>query len=133
MFGHRATIADMPKRKTAETKIETAVTAADSKQHSKSRLSPGIVSPDNARKNVKSPAHKRTTAKKAVPPAPVVAPIAAHVVASPELDPVPVVVAMPAHAAVAQLAYSYFVERGYQPGNPCEDWLRAERELTKLS
>lgn len=30
---------------------------------------------------------------------------------------------------VARLAYSYWVERGYAPGSPEHDWLRAEREL----
>ncbi len=30
---------------------------------------------------------------------------------------------------VANLAYSYFAERGYQPGDPIEDWFRAENEL----
>jgi hypothetical protein len=30
---------------------------------------------------------------------------------------------------VARLAYSYFVERGYQPGDPVADWFRAENEL----
>ena len=30
---------------------------------------------------------------------------------------------------VASLAYSYFVERGYQPGDPVADWFRAENEL----
>ena len=30
---------------------------------------------------------------------------------------------------IAQLAYSYWVERGYTPGSPEEDWLRAEQEL----
>jgi len=27
------------------------------------------------------------------------------------------------------LAYSYWVERGYEPGSPEEDWIRAEQEL----
>ena len=31
--------------------------------------------------------------------------------------------------AVAHLAYSYWVERGYQGGSPEEDWLRAEQAL----
>jgi hypothetical protein len=30
---------------------------------------------------------------------------------------------------IAERAYSYFVARRYQAGNPYEDWLRAEREL----
>jgi hypothetical protein len=30
---------------------------------------------------------------------------------------------------IAQLAYSYWADRGYQGGNPHEDWIRAEAEL----
>lgn len=30
---------------------------------------------------------------------------------------------------IAKLAYSYWVERGYQGGNPHEDWARAEKAL----
>ena len=30
---------------------------------------------------------------------------------------------------IAELAYSYFVARGYQHGSQAEDWFRAEREL----
>jgi hypothetical protein len=30
---------------------------------------------------------------------------------------------------IAELAYSYWVARGYAPGSPEEDWLRAERTL----
>ena len=33
------------------------------------------------------------------------------------------------HEAISQLAYSYWVERGYQGGSPEEDWLRAEETL----
>jgi len=35
------------------------------------------------------------------------------------------------HAAIAQLAYSYWLERGCQGGSEHEDWLRAEQELRK--
>ncbi len=34
-----------------------------------------------------------------------------------------------AQEEIARLAYSYWVGRGYESGNPEEDWLRAEREL----
>ncbi len=30
---------------------------------------------------------------------------------------------------IALLAHSYWVARGYAPGSPEQDWLRAEREL----
>jgi Protein of unknown function (DUF2934) len=33
------------------------------------------------------------------------------------------------HEKVAQLAYSYWIARGYTSGGAEEDWLRAEREL----
>jgi hypothetical protein len=37
------------------------------------------------------------------------------------------------HEEIAQLAYSYWEARGYDPGSPEEDWLRAERELLVLA
>lgn len=35
----------------------------------------------------------------------------------------------PSREEIAQLAYSYWVERGYVAGSPQQDWLRAEQEL----
>jgi len=35
----------------------------------------------------------------------------------------------PGHDEVARLAYSYYVARGYQPGNQSADWFRAVQEL----
>ena len=35
----------------------------------------------------------------------------------------------PSHEEIAQLAYSYWVERGYKYESPQQDWLRAEQEL----
>lgn len=49
---------------------------------------------------------------------------AAEVSDSPEVVSVEI-----SNEAVAQLAYSYWVERGYQGGSPEEDWLRAEQAL----
>ncbi len=40
-----------------------------------------------------------------------------------------IVIAVITQQEIAELAYSYFVARGYQAGNQHEDWLRAEREL----
>lgn len=34
-----------------------------------------------------------------------------------------------AHATIAAVAYSYWESRGYQGGDPFEDWVRAENEL----
>jgi hypothetical protein len=36
---------------------------------------------------------------------------------------------LPEHHEIAQLAYSYWENRGYEHGFADEDWLRAEREL----
>lgn len=35
----------------------------------------------------------------------------------------------PSHDEVAKLAYSYYVARGYQPGDQQSDWFRAVEEL----
>jgi hypothetical protein len=39
--------------------------------------------------------------------------------------------AVPTYQEIAGLAYSYWVARGHQGGAPEEDWLRAERELSR--
>jgi hypothetical protein len=39
--------------------------------------------------------------------------------------------AKPTHAEIARLAYSYWEARGPNGGSALEDWLRAERELTR--
>jgi hypothetical protein len=35
----------------------------------------------------------------------------------------------PSHEDIALRAYQIFLERGGAPGNPLDDWTRAEREL----
>jgi hypothetical protein len=43
----------------------------------------------------------------------------------------PVVMRTPDRQEIARLAYSYWEARGGQNGSELEDWVRAERELTK--
>jgi len=35
----------------------------------------------------------------------------------------------PTHEEIAQRAYEIYLERGSTPGDPMQDWLRAEQEL----
>lgn len=77
-------------------------------------------------KPAKAPARKRTAAVKTAAAAP-------HKHASKKnTSPVESPAEQPrqvTHEDIAQLAYSYWVARGYQGGSAHEDWLRAEREL----
>jgi hypothetical protein len=34
-----------------------------------------------------------------------------------------------AHGQIAKIAYGYWEARGFEPGSPEEDWLRAEQEF----
>jgi hypothetical protein len=40
---------------------------------------------------------------------------------------------MPSHDQIADLARTYWAERGYQDGFAEQDWLRAERELLQIA
>jgi hypothetical protein len=58
---------------------------------------------------------------KIAPKPPAAEPVSAHAATAPSFE------------QIAELAYSFWVERGYQNGSPEEDWLRAERELRAQS
>ena len=115
----------MPKRKTAEAKAEVTAPAAKSRKAAAT-----------------STTHKLTTTKRATQPSdvsgiaaatPAVQP-ATEIVASGVTEAIPVrAFVPPTHEDIARLAYSYFEARGYQPGNPTDDWCRAERELLELA
>lgn len=129
----------MPKRKTADATIETAVPVAEPKKRNISS------------KTASTATHKRTTTKKAAQPShvhgnpapvslavsepvssPVFEPVATPIPATPDVVQ-PNVYTAPSHAEIARLAYSYFEQRGYQPGSAHEDWLHAERTLVELA
>lgn len=38
-----------------------------------------------------------------------------------------------AHDQIAKIAYGYWEARGFQPGSPEQDWLRAEQEFLQLA
>ena len=72
------------------------------------------------------PARRKSVTAKRAPRA---ASVEIPVTAEPEVS----VVAPVAHEEIAALAYSFWVERGYQGGSPEEDWLRAEQQLSATS
>ena len=39
----------------------------------------------------------------------------------------------PTHDQIKRRAYQIYLERGARPGNELDDWLRAERELERIS
>jgi len=45
------------------------------------------------------------------------------------IEEVEIAIPMNATDGVAKLAYGYWEARGYQGGNPLDDWVRAEREF----
>ncbi len=51
--------------------------------------------------------------------------------ASPELKKAKKVKKQPTQEAIALRAYHIYLERNGAPGNPMDDWARAERELTE--
>jgi len=88
--------------------------------------------------------HSKAVVEEPVPAPSVAAPEASSSAAATAVAAVPVVVeetvvvsetiAVAAdrtvsHEEIAKLAYCYWADRGFQGGNPQEDWERAEREL----
>ena len=80
----------------------------------------------------KAPVARAAKHSKAVVEEPVSAPsVAAPVVVTPVASE-PVIAApvkSVSHEEIATLAYCYWADRGYQGGNPQEDWARAEKAL----
>ena len=69
--------------------------------------------------------HSKAVVEESVPPA---APVTNTVVENVVVNQ-PATTKMVSREEIAQLAYSYWADRGYQGGNPHEDWIRAEAEL----
>lgn len=115
-------MAKAPRKKTA--KAPATVEVQDDQK--------AIQSSENYSRIVKH-LHKRTDQPPVENPVPATATaiIVTPVALAPSAPASPAEPARPSHEAVAKLAYSYWVARGYAPGDPAADWLRAEQELLR--
>lgn len=82
---------------------------------------------EEGKKTVTRAAKSELTAKKSAPKAKPSAKAAAN--KSEAVIPVTNATPRPTHAQIADLAYSYFLQRRGQHGHHEQDWFRAEREL----
>lgn len=123
---------DMPKQKTVEKTVADPAVAAEPKKKRSSTKKTAAPAATHKRATKKAtrdavavtePSASVPQSVPAIEPEPVVQPEAPVALSAPLPSPVPT------NEEIAKLAYSYWVARGYQPGSPQEDWLRAEREL----
>jgi hypothetical protein len=109
-----------PSARKARTKTSDKAPVARAAKHSKAVVEEPVTAPSVAAPVVPTP----VVAAPVVAAAPVAAtPVAATPVAA---KPVKVVT----QEEIAKLAYCYWADRGYQGGNPQEDWARAEKTLS---
>ncbi len=94
-------------------------------KHSKAVVEEPVSAPSVAAPVVAKPAAAKPVIAKPVAAEPVVAPVENVVVAK--------VVKSVSREEIAKLAYCYWADRGYQGGNPQEDWVRAEQTLLALA
>jgi Protein of unknown function (DUF2934) len=120
-----------PSKKTRKIGEEPAVAAelAATGESSKPRTTRSSQSKSSEASETGSIKHRKAATKPAITeqaPAELKAAAAAAGVGSETSSaPEPVIT----HAEIAVLAHSYWVARGYAPGSPEQDWLRAEQEL----
>jgi hypothetical protein len=115
----------MPKNTvTKETRIQpkgAAAPARAAKPKAARTETPVEVAPKpRAAQRVTSVKHSKAAAPAAIVKVPEVAQATAGVEISPAN----------AHERIAEIAYGYWEARGFQPGSPEQDWLRAEREYS---
>ena len=130
----------MRKLNPSEPKVSAnAVPSARNARSKTSDKAPGARPAKHSKAVVEEP----LTAPSGAAPAVAVEPVAAPVAAQPEvpvavvpapvtLAPAPVVKTVSSEE-IAKLAYCYWADRGYQDGDPLEDWARAEKALLALS
>ena len=98
-----------PSVRKARTKTSTKATGARAAKHSKAVVEEPVTSFEPVVAPVVVPAEPAAFVAQTAAPAPVKS---------------------VSHEEIAKLAYCYWADRGYQGGNPQEDWARAEKALT---
>ena len=120
----------MRKLNPSEPKVSAnAVPSARNARSKTSDKAPGA----RAAKHSKAVVEEPLTAPSGTAPAVAFEPVAAVVaveVQVPVAAPAPKIVSS---EEIAKLAYCYWADRGYQGGNPHEDWIRAEKALLSVS
>jgi hypothetical protein len=122
------------KRKEARVSPEAVVAAASAEPASAPRKRSVKTAAGDRAQPASNPRTPRTAKHRSVKPAtarPVVLTTAATTAAdvgAPAIAAIQVS-APPAHERIAELAYSFWLSRGCQDGNPQDDWFRAEHEL----
>lgn len=126
----------MPTKKKISAKVASQTEVAPLKHEMPAIEAPKKKSAPRAKKVSAEKSAEKTVAK--AKPAPrkraakpvVEAPVAeTPVVDTPVVAPAVVMSAEEFHAEVTRVAYGYWVSRGYAPGDPVADWLRAEAEV----
>ncbi|MCU0246460.1 MAG: DUF2934 domain-containing protein [Bryobacter sp.] len=101
----------MPRKNTKKEEIVTTPEAAPV-EPVKAPRARKAAAPKTAKPKVSAATHKAAPRKRAV--------------AVPAVEPVALI---PFEEEVRAVAYGYFVERGYTPGDATADWFRAEAEV----
>ena len=130
----------VPSTRKAGSKTSAKAPGARAAKHSKAVVEEPATVPSVAAPLAVSPVASSSAAAPAVALAPaapepvaIVAPVV-EVVSTPAVTvnavSKPVAVSQ---EEIAKLAYCYWADRGYQGGNPAEDWARAEKTLLSMS
>jgi hypothetical protein len=131
-------------RKLNPSEPKVSANAVPSARNARSKTSdkaPGARAAKHSKAVVEEPLTAPSGTAPAVALEPVIAPIAAPpeipvikapVVEAPVVPPAPKVKVVSSEE-IAKLAYCYWADRGYQGGDPAEDWARAEKTLLSRS
>jgi hypothetical protein len=119
----------VPSARKARTTTSEKAPGARAAKHSKAVVEEPLTAPSGAAPAVAAePASAPVAAQPEVP----VAVVPAPVIEMPVVEVLAPNVKTVSSEEIAKLAYCYWADRGYQGGDPQEDWARAEKALLSL-